>query len=64
MTLWRFPPLRWLWRLRVARILMRLDWSFREAWRYSAGLAETLDQLGEEYLSPGEALGVDQSYWD
>lgn len=65
MTRWRHPPLRWLWRARLTRILMRhpFRWSLRQAWPYSGALAEMLDEPLEAYYSPEEALSVDRQYW-
>lgn len=37
---------------------------FRSDWRYTAGLAYLLDEPGEGYIRPRDAVLVDLDYWE
>lgn len=61
-------PLRWLWRLGAFVALRRVAGSppghIRSDWRYTAGLAEMLDEPGEDYITPADAVIVDRDHWE
>ena len=65
----RHRPPRWLWQARVTWLL-HLKWSPRdtyslhENWEYAKGIAEYLDEAGDGYLSPSEAIEMDREYWE
>lgn len=69
----RRQPFRWFWTRRAALLLYhrwnrpvghRDHHSRRNCWEYALALAEMLDEAGEGYLSPSEAIDIDREYWE
>jgi hypothetical protein len=66
-------PFRWAWQAKCAALLYT-KWnapkghearsSIRQQWSYAGTLAEMLDEAGEGYLSPSDAIDEDRQYWD
>lgn len=69
----RRRPLRWVWQAKCAWLL-HTKWNLsighadrstvRQSWKYAQGLAEVLDEPGDGYLSPSEAIDADREYWE
>jgi len=68
----RRRPLRWAWQAKCA-FLLYTKWnapkghearsSLLQQWHYASSLAEMLDEAGEGYLAPSEAIAEDSQYW-
>ena len=66
-------PFRWAWQAKCA-VLLYTKWNapkghearstLWQEWIYARGLAERLDEAGEGYLSPSEAIDDDREYWE
>lgn len=69
----RRRPFRWAWQAKCA-VLLYTKWNapkghearatIRQQWSYAGSLTEMLDEAGEGYLSPSEAIDEDRQYWD
>lgn len=68
----RRRPFRWAWQAKCAWLLYR-KWnapkghegraSLWQDWTYARSLAEMLDEPGDGYLAPSEAIDEDRHYW-
>lgn len=67
-----FQVFRKLWQIRTAWLLYKHynapkgdanRASFRQSYNYACSLSEMLDEPGEDYISPNEAISIDRQYW-
>lgn len=69
----RHRPFRWIWQIKCAWLLHR-QWnaphghvdrsSLWGSWQFAGGIVELLDESGEGYMSPSEAIHSDSEHWE